>query len=260
MRSAGVPVLAAVAVAVTATTVGPAHGGQSAPPCDPHSTPFLKLVAPKWLPRKFKSGFYVQYTGKGQPYSHVVVSLEPEVAGGKLHRRYTRDDQNLDWDWRWPLRLAAGDGSARIVADYEESTSNDGADACARHLERVVQAKPDPAAHVHIDYRREGSRMYVSGTLRKSARRPVLVRVFEGSLRFFRTQRSVEPHDGRFSTSLDLTDYIDYNDTNFFARAYYPGDVYDTWPWDNTFELSWQDPCARIRLRHPPGTRPRCGP
>lgn len=260
VRTRGV---AATVLTAMLAAFGFADGGQAAAdepaPCNAADEPHLALVAPDAIPVSYTSGFYVQYTGAGAVERLPYVTLEPASPGGVLRQEYRDKPYYSSYDDRMRLRFHPGDGPARISARYVEKRPD--ASLCNRTLQAVVRPRPAARPKIRLNYSVRRQHIYVRGKIRRGLPRPVLVRVFEGSLRFYRKQRLLHPHRGRFAVSFRLSEYYDYRgqDLPFFARAYYPGNVRETWPWDHIEGNSWTDRCMRIRMNHPPGTRPSCG-
>ena len=266
--------LALAAIAPLAATADASHRAPP-PPCDPASKRVFDLVTPPSLPTGYPGGFYLMVARPGKPSNPThpggvigptVPSVQPATPGGRLRHgfdgRLGRDRfKGPGSDDRWAFRFARGDDDARVTVTYPESHDAPGApNYCTRTLSKMIRHERMRPSRVRVRKTfRRGSRVYVRGTIRRGRRRPILVRLYEGS--FYRTGRRIRARNGRWSTSMSVyrfrMDYLPkrYQYNRFTARALYPGDVRDTWPCDDVFSSGVDDGCRR-RIPHPPGVRP----
>jgi hypothetical protein len=256
--------LAAAVVAVGLTLVAtPGRAGADTPPpaCGPATPPYFELVAPATLPVGYPSGFYLETSPTaaspaGSPLLYDL-TLAPAAGGGLTHA-YSGVGTKRDLYNRWPLQFAPGDGPALISVTFGELH---GTTECARTLTALVRPAPNPDPHLrlrhtrvrgylrHTKYRTvyELYRMRVTGTLARSATRPVRLVVYEGDV--VRVWTLVRSHHRRFAAMLHWHGEVGQLGP-LRITALYPGDVNETWPCDDVFTTSVHDGC-RKRLRNP---------
>ena len=231
------------------------------PACGADDPPALTLHAPDSLPTGYRSGFFLHNGGPGypdgpyrrSPFGPVIVE---GVEGGNLRHAYVDPgtDRREEPYLRWPIQFASGDGeAARIRIRYWETSDKRG--DCARELVAIVrhEAMADPKLSVHKgrargrEERRNGSlgrrwRVPVSGKVRRSANRPVVLWLYEGSLA--RVRKRIKPEAGRFRTALSFW-ASGLTVGPLSVQAAYPGDVRERWPCDDIFTSGYYDDCRK---------------
>ncbi|MFL5886631.1 MAG: hypothetical protein ACJ77M_16300 [Thermoleophilaceae bacterium] len=233
-------------------------------PCDPNTTPAEKLFAPAKLPTDYPSGFYAQHMyipgqdppGVGRGPFQVVVG--PATPGGHTDA-YTAGELDRDLYGRWPLKFARGDVAARITFTYTEENHTS---RCIRQQVATVQPVDTRDPHIHLRRLRISERealdkygaggfavtARVRGTIRRSARKPVLIEIYGGNLIII--FRRVPPRHGVIRLTSHWFDGTSEGPTPYHVRALYPGDTDDSWPCDRFGDKRLGFDCKRT-LRDP---------
>jgi hypothetical protein len=243
--------------------LAPVGSGQENPPqppgCDPDSPASLRLVAPKTLPVGYPGGFHFVATRGELPAGPYNLGSDPmtiEPASDKpfsgSYHGSVHERQEVIYN-RFPLRFKEGDGPVRISLPIEESPQGDGF-TCRRVLSAVVT--PVKYADPHLRFKTRRQRRYdarrdmqrititVSGTIRRDAKHPVRVLVYDDD--FVVGRKRIKPRGGRFAQTFTFF-RRHYGGEQMRGRVLYPGDVKEYWPCDDVFASSGPiDQCTML--------------